>query len=339
MRYSASFYVDNQEEIGFPLAWLVPRLPKEVEKIYVFASDDSNLTSALRDIDDPRVVSEPIGVFIRKPSDISTAQNECVRRVDRKSYDAHLLIQSDIWMLPVAFEGIAALPYSAGDAPCVLSVEHVRLHASTHRTWYGVTIFFPDGPPEKEEFEGDGAYPRSFHVLGVDSAMAMDVGWHSVDAIARHLRVHARTWSSSAHASLVRLYETDRVAFIRGAFEWIRKSMGSKLSPMSLDGPYGHVVESMGLHEEYQEACSAMFLPPLPAPSTVSRPIQKRLQPTGYTRASSTQNPMLPKKTSMNAKMEKGFTRARKQRKVKTTSTTARPLVRLKRVGKTWVSK
>ena len=277
MRLSASIYVDHQEEIGFPISWIIPRLPPMVEKIYLFASDDSNLRAALRGVDDPRVVAEPIGCKIRIPTDIARAQNECLRRVDRKSYDAHLVVQADIWILPVAFERLAAMPYRSNAAPHILSVEHVRLHAQTFRSVFGVSVFFPKSKSRKDKFdeEGDGAYPISHHVLGDDRAMAMDIGWHSADAVARHLRVHSRTWSSSEHAYLCGLLETDRRAFMRGVFDWVRKTTFPDPCPMPLDGDYGHVVESMGLEEEYKEACAVLLEGPDPQPVPASKPGQR----------------------------------------------------------------
>ena len=274
---SASIYVDNQEEIGFPISWIIPRLPSEVQKIYLFASDDSNLRAALRGIKDPRVVQEPIGIGIRIPTDIARAQNECLRRVDRKSYDAHIMIQADIWLLPVAFERLSAMPYSAKAAPHILSVEHVRLHAQTFKSVFGATVFFPGSKSKKHRFDegGDGAYPISHHVLGDDQALAMDIGWHSAEAIARHLRVHARTWSSKAHADLAALFDTDRRAFMKGVFQWVRKTTFPDPSPMPLHGPYGQVIESMGLQDEYKEACAVLMEGPDHQPASASKPAQR----------------------------------------------------------------
>ncbi len=264
MKLSVSIYVDNQAEIGYPVSWLVPRFPESVEKIYIFASDDSNLRAVLAGIDDPRVVSEPIGIWIRKPNDIARAQNECLRRVDRKSYDAHLICQADIWPLPIAYERLESLPPSGRIHPRTLTVEHVRLHAKTHQTLFGITAVFPDTPSDESQFDdkdGDGAFPRGMSYWSDGVALAIDIGWHSVSMIARHLRVHARTWSSSKSDHLVRLADTNRRAFMIGAFDWIRRTMIPILAPMPLTGPYAEIIESMGLREEYDEACSVMQVP------------------------------------------------------------------------------
>ena len=310
MRLTASIYVDNQAEIGFPVSWLVPRFPESVEKIYIFASDDSNLRTVLAGIDDPRVVSEPIGIWIRKPNDIARAQNECLRRVDRKSYDAHLICQADIWPLPVAYELLESLPERFDPYPRQLVVDHVRLHAQTHHTAFGVTVVFPETPAHQSEFDeqkSDGAYPRHHARWGGAVPHALDIGWHSVGAISRHLRVHARTWSSQASSHLVRLAETDRREFMLAAFDWARRTMGPNLRPMPLDGPYGEVVESMGLREEYDAACSLMhvpYRPHLPEPRQTTRQRSKSqqtktLETTGETTRQTTRQRSEPRQTKV----------------------------------------
>ena len=262
MRLSASIYVDNQAEIGYPVAWLVQRFPASVKRIYIFASDDSNLSSVLQGISDPRVVSEPIGVHIREPVDIAKAQNECLRRVDRQTFDAHLLVQADIWVLPATYAHIETLLPCPNGAPQIFSVQHVRLHTSTYSSVYGVTVLFPDTPADQatwDEQTSDGAYPKGYTTYTVhDSSLALDIGWHCAEAIARHLRVHARTWKSNEQADLVQLYDTNRREFMLRYFDFVRRSMIANPQPMPLDGPYGEVVETMELRIEYDTACTLL---------------------------------------------------------------------------------
>lgn len=259
MQLSVSIYVDNQAEIGYPVAWLVERFPASVKRIYIFASDDSNLSAVLHGVSDPRVVSEPIGVHIREPVDIAKAQNECLRRVDRENFDAHLLVQADIWLLPATYAHIETLLPCPKGAPQIFSVQHVRLHASTYSAPYGATVLFPDTPIEQstwDEHTSDGAYPKGYTTHGIpnDSSLALDIGWHCAEAIVRHLRVHARTWNSNEQADLVRLYDTNKHEFMLRYFDFVRGNMIPNPKPMPLDGPYGEVIETMGLRAEYDQA-------------------------------------------------------------------------------------
>jgi len=260
-RIVASVYVDHQEAIRYPVR-LVAGALRFAESIWLFGSDARN-TDALREEMDGHPLSgrlrfAELGIGVRCPGDIAAAQNACIERVRREDPHDHLaVVQADTL---VTDEGAAnvrdfCVPGDRARAAC-FQVQHVRLHMRAHRTIYGLSVV---GADSADRFVGDGAYLAGQGAFRTESDSCIDLGYHSVEAYCRHVRQHARTWSSPWLGRWSALCSQgtaeSRLAFIRDAINHLRhhEYRGGVQAMMPLDGPYGAIVEASGLRAEYEE--------------------------------------------------------------------------------------
>lgn len=258
MKICASVYVDNQDDIQFPVEFITKNFDF-FEKIYFFGSDGRN-TDLLRAIQSNhplkhKIHCESIDKKIYKPTDIAVAQNACVEYLkDKDDSDFFTIVQADTLLTDRAFKFIKewAKPENTRYS-YHLTVRHIRFYIIAHQTYFGVTLM---GRNDPHRFVQDGAYlegnPHFPHPWN-----CLDIGYFDTETYYRHVLRHSLTWTENVFFQRApEAYRRSKKEFIELALEYMAycetKDRPIKLVSPDIE-PYRSVIKHFNLEKDYQE--------------------------------------------------------------------------------------
>lgn len=230
MKLAVSIYVDKQEEIRYPLAFIIRNLPYD---IYLFGGDQNecNQLSELSHDNIKEVVNIDKKIFTSL--DIAEAQNKCVDYLREMDYDYIIILQADTMITDDGLEKIKEMcTPEVTHLSRSLGVSHIRLYHTTYNTFYGCTIL---GKNCNTMFVNDGAYTEEHGAVfkHLDRVTfpdyALDLGYLAAVDYYRHIKAHSSLpgWNNHHISKMVQTYESGDIAtFIEIALKYIKATMG-----------------------------------------------------------------------------------------------------------------
>jgi hypothetical protein len=257
-------YIDNQEILQYPIIQVVKQLKNFCNRVFVFASDIEN-EKYLQSQVQTEIVN--INHKIRRPVDISIAQNRCVRWLkENTTADFIAYQQADLIITELGINFAKSWIDNPTDMAIGLAAAQNKLYVELLDNPYGCVLM-------KKEFDyvsiEDGwevqtvKSPTSYrHDINPwenktlkDNRLMMDLGYISVDAYYRKLINHVRIWPDvDWKIQLRKLYDTDKKAALRETFKRIKKYEESKgkLTVVEYSGQYKWLIDLMSLYEDYK---------------------------------------------------------------------------------------
>ena len=234
MRICYATYIDNQAVIGYPIKFLLSEIPE----LKIFCSDETERKELQRELGVVNIT--PIGVKIKAPADIATAQNKCLDML-LSNFDFVVWIQADIFLTEEAKRIIKEVCLERNlHGAFSLKTRHLRLFHVAGTTYFGVSII---GRNCEGRFVGDGSHIQGAVSLGSDDC-TIDIGYLSIPQYKRHLRQHAKTWQSDNHN-----YEWSDELFVK---DILAPHTGNGLNGLIQQGSYyWTLVEKLGMIDDY----------------------------------------------------------------------------------------
>ncbi len=237
MKIIFATYIDHQNEINYPIKYLVSKIPE----MLVFCSNDA--TQQILALEGIHAII--IGIGINNPGDIAIAQNKCIDSIfNVEKPDFVVWNQADVLILPKGHEFIEGFCTEKNiDQTAALGLIHLKLFHHCGFTYYGVNVIGRNAWP-RIKFTGDGAY------LGSGAAdycakddLTIDIGYLTIDQCRRHIKQHEKTWSSTEIISDLPDKEFAKEIITR------HNHAGLILET----SPYFETIKDMGLVDEYNK--------------------------------------------------------------------------------------
>ncbi len=231
-------YIDNQEEIKYPIEFIKSKIPELV----VFCSDEKNKNYLLSQGIDAKI----IGIKINDPIDISIAQNKCIEEIFSTTEASFVVwVQADIHITEKGFKVINDFCKLENiTQTCALGLVHLKLFHLCGHSYYGVNVIGIEAW-KRVKFTGDGAY------LGLGGADyfendynddTIDIGYLTIEQCRNHFRQHKKTWKSTSE-EIVNEMEFVIDIVVRNNYKGLIKE----------DSKYFELIKEMGLVEEYNK--------------------------------------------------------------------------------------
>ena len=192
MKITYATYLDHQKDIGYPIEFLMSKIPN----LKVYCSDQENQDFLAHQ----GVDAEIIGISIVNPGSIAQAQNKSLDRAfETEEADYVVWVQADTHITEEGFDIIKKVCIPGNESKSfALNVKHLRLFHICQSDYYGVTIF---GRDHKQRFVLDGAWTEYTGDTG-DSRLGsecatIDIGYITIDQCKRHLIKHKTTWGNN----------------------------------------------------------------------------------------------------------------------------------------------
>ncbi len=190
MKIVYATYIDNQEEIDYPIKFILSKIPT----LIVYCSDEKNKNY----LKTQGIESKIIGVKINSPIDISIAQNKCIDDIfETTNTDFVVWNQADVYITEIGNKIISDFCTEENiSRTCSLGLLHLKLFHLCGFSYYGINVIGKKAWTDIK-FTGDGAYLGD-GILDYSSKeyASVDIGYLTIEQCRRHLNQHRITWNS-----------------------------------------------------------------------------------------------------------------------------------------------
>ncbi len=237
MKIIYATYIDHQQEINYPINYLLKHNPE----LMVFCSDEENKNYCMQLGFMPKIID----FKIRQPGDIASAQNICIDLIFNV-YNPDFVVwnQADIFITKKGAKIIEDFCVEKNlDQTAALGLMHIKLFHHCGFTYYGINVIGRDAWP-RIKFTGDGAYLGSGgadYCAKEDSSI--DIGYLTIEQCRNHIRQHEKTWSSPEIIS----NQSDK-EFVKTVLD--RHNYSGLIAE---DSEYFELIKDMGLVDEYNK--------------------------------------------------------------------------------------
>jgi hypothetical protein len=241
----ACLYLDNQEQIGYPIEHVIKSVGFADEWLFAAASEEQakHLTPFGRTI--------TTGVRILSSSDISNTMNAVRNRAfEETDADFVVLVQADTMSTPelntfmrLYVERRMELDqgrwFVAADSQLYLHFQSGWGYSVVGREWAG--RFHADGLSNTIKWVWEDGFP--------DAPSCLHVGYLSSLLARRHRRWAAHLWNVPEHIGLID--SMDDEAFIYWHLDHVQNHAPKPLTPIEqVDPRFGAAIDAMGLRED-----------------------------------------------------------------------------------------
>lgn len=235
MKIVYATYVDHQEQIKYPLGFIISKIPQ----LIVYCSDEENRLY----LESTGIKAKVIGHKISIPLDISIAQNKCINDIfENENPDFVVWNQADIHITTHGHDIINNFCVESNKHTAIaLSLCHIKLFHLCGRSCFGVNAIGKDAWSFMK-YSGDGAYINNSGLEYRDEfETSIDIGYLSIEQCKNHLKQHIKTWTSNDP-----IHDWEDRRFIK---EYIKRHNTGGL--IKEDSEYYQLISEMGLIEQY----------------------------------------------------------------------------------------
>ena len=230
-------YVDNQEEIQYPIEFILSKFPD----LIIYSSDEKNYNY----LKSKGIESKIIDHKINEPIDISIAQNKCIEDIFLdNSVDFIIWNQADILITELGKQVINEFCIEENlNKSKALGLLHIKLFHLCGYSYFGVNAI---GRNSYYKYTGDGAYiGEGINDYTKDKYIAetIDIGYLTINQCKRHLSTHKNTWKHNDNIHL--LNDND---FVK---QFIKKHNYEGL--INENSKFYYLIKEMSLENEYQK--------------------------------------------------------------------------------------